>query len=419
MPFPPDDFLSNIFKQQRELANLTKPLANIGNQYTHLYDALNNLQIPAFPELSHLSHIEDILSNSGISQSFFTLQQQIENKLVSLTSLSSELHRLSHTDTFASILASQENLYRIQDQFPHYTDLIELPSARVESVLAAAEAASRLWDTQSLFNELTLSSVSEYQSFVDRQFRTIAHDNDEIAERRLEVTGLSGDLFEAVNASLEIGGALEQNTNFETGKDLPEISTKTNIYGHVNQHIGFVYKNNFTGEIEEDFHKSIPARIVLYGCAITEQIYKINCTSENCGNVPIFKPTAQTMRSCALIPSKIATNELEFNLIIDCLYFLLYEGSGAAKKLVAIVNDSFLQPLWKVKHLRLAARHDIDHGSQSSINKKRKNIRDTYVSLINQPLPIRQGDWQKAQLRIYVEIDLMLQGVIMAMMKNE
>jgi hypothetical protein len=77
-----------------------------------------------------------------------------------------------------------------------------------------------------------------------------------------------------------------------------------------------------------------------------------------------------------------------------------------------------LAPLWKVKHLRLAARHDIDHGSKREIEKKRAKIRDTYVSLIDRPLPIKQSDWQKAQLQIYVEIDLMLQKVIQEIMKG-
>jgi hypothetical protein len=32
--------------------------------------------------------------------------------------------------------------------------------------------------------------------------------------------------------------------------------------------------------------------------------------------------------------------------------------------------------------------------------------------------PVKQGDWQKAQLQIYVEIELMLQEIIQKIMKN-
>ena len=124
------------------------------------------------------------------------------------------------------------------------------------------------------------------------------------------------------------------------------------------------------------------------------------------------------MRACATIPSLIARSESEFYLLIDHLFFLLYEGSGTASRLIPILSESFLEPLWKVKHLRLAARHDINHGARRDVEKKRVKIRDTYISLIARPLPIKQGDWQKAQLQIYVEIDSMLQGIIQEITKN-
>ena len=194
---------------------------------------------------------------------------------------------------------------------------------------------------------------------------------------------------------------IDNNDCFESG-----------IYGHVNQHLGFVYSGRYDGELEASFNNSIPARISYLGYAITEKIYQINTICENNGNDQIFKPTSRTMRACATLPSLIVKSEANFYFLIDHLFFLLYEGSGTAKRLIPIVNDSFLEPLWKVKHLRLSARHDIDHGSPKEIEKKRVKIGNAFLSLIAQPLPIKHGDWQKAQLQIYTELDLMLKRVI-------
>jgi len=254
--------------------------------------------------------------------------------------------------------------------------------------------------------------VAEYQSFVARQYKCLQFDKDLIAERRIEISDLSGGLFELVNASLEIGIAIENKEGYSSTKVFPPEALTSGLYGHVNQHLGFAYSERFEGEIEPSFNKSIPARISCLGFAIIEQILKINSLCENSGQTSIFKPTSKAMMACAMISSKIVCGESEFYTLIDYLFFLLYEGSGEAKRLSPILNDSLLAPLWKVKHLRLSARHDIDHGLKNKIEKNRAKIRDTYMSLISLPLPIKQRDWQKAQLQIYIEIDLMLQKII-------
>jgi hypothetical protein len=234
----------------------------------------------------------------------------------------------------------------------------------------------------------------------------------------MQINDLSGGLFEIINASLDIGVALEGHEEYQSEDVINDEIFRCGLYGQVNQHLGFVYSDHYSGEIETSFNNSIPARISFLGYAITEQIYKINSICENNGQDQVFKPTSLTMRACAIIPSLIARSETDFFFLIDHLFFLLYEGSGTANRLIPILSESLLEPLWKVKYLRLAARHDIDHGTRREIEKKRSKIRDAYVSLIAKPLPIKQGDWQKAQLQIYVEIDLMLQKIIKEITKN-
>jgi hypothetical protein len=413
-----DHWFRRLIEQQRQITKLIDPISESMKKYQKIIDSAKFPLLEYQNDILHKTHINDYLSIVGISESYLSLQKQIENSLGSIDSISRELECIRNSVGFNSILEAQENLYKLQDQFSQNIDLFELPSVRIESVLAAAEATSRLWNPQSFFTDFTLASVAEYQSFIDRQFKCLLYDKDIIAERRMEITELSGDLFEVINASLEIGGAIERQGECQSEEIIHAETFKSGLYGQVNQHLGFVYSDRFSGEIEESFNRSIPARISHLGYAITEQLYTINSLCESNGQAPVFKPTSKTMMACAIIPSLIARNETKFNLLIDYLFFLLYEGSGTAKRLISITNESLLDPLWKVKYLRLAARHDIDHGSEREIEKKRAKIRDTYVSLIAKPLPTKQGDWQKAQLQIYVEIDLMLQKVIKEFMEG-
>jgi len=225
-------------------------------------------------------------------------------------------------------------------------------------------------------------------------------------------------LFEAVNASLEISRAIENDIGHKSIKYEAVTSKKSGLYSHVNQHLGFVYSDRFDGDVEVSFNRSIPARLVYLGYSIIEQIYKINTFSEREKQFLIFKPTTRTMHACGIIASHIASDENTFNLLIDQLYFLLYEGSGSAKRLIPIASDSNLQPIWTLKHLRLSARHDVDHGDRLSIQEKRMNIRNAFTFLLGKVMPITPGDWQRAQLRLYEEIDLMLKTILESMQKQ-
>ena len=419
MAFPPDDhWFQKFIEQQRQVEKLFGPISERIKQHQNLFESI---KLPTFEYQNSIlqqSHLRDYLSIAGFSKDYLSIHQDIEKSLGSISAITNQLEFLKKSTGFESILAAQENLYRFQDQFALTSDLFKLPSVRIESVLAAAEATSRLLSPQNIFSDFTLSSVAEYQSFLSRQYKHLQFDKDIIADRRIQITELSGGLFEIINASIEIGVALENQAEYQSEEIIHDNALKYGLYSQVNQHLGFAYSDRFSGEIETRFDKSTPARICRLGFAITEQIFKINSICETDGKPPVFKPTSQTMRACAIIPSLVARNETEFYQLIDYLFFLLYEGSGTGNRLTSITNISALDPLWKVKHLRLAARHDIDHGSSREIEKKRAKIREAYISLIAQPLPIEQNDWKKAQLQIYIEIDLMLQIIIQEIVKK-
>ncbi len=419
MVFPPDNnWFRKFLEDQRRIEKLLNPFSGITWQHQSLLDSIIFTSLEYHRSILEQAGIRDYLSIAGISNEYLSMQQEIQNRLDSSDAIKKELEILQKSPYFDSVIIAHENIYRFQDEIAEARALYKLPSTRIESVLAAAEATSRMFSPHDFFSSLTLSSVAEYQSFIEKQYKLIQFDKAIIADRRLQITDLSGGIFELTNASLDIGVALGDHEGYQNEEIIDDGIIKPGIYGQVNQHLGFVYSNRYSGKVETSFNNSIPVRISYLGYAITEQIYRINSICENNGQGQIFKPTSQTMRACAIIPSLIVRSENDFYLLIDYLFFLLYEGSGTANRLTPILGDSLLAPLWKVKHLRLSARHDIDHGNRGKIEKKREKIGDAYASLISKPFPVKQGDWQKAQLQIYVEIELMLQEIIQKITKN-
>jgi hypothetical protein len=416
MPYPPYDemMFRKMLEIQRQMDLFYEPMAAgaaLRNQqqieeYLRSVDPLYSYEDLIGPRL------DELLSIAGFPNDFFTLKDQLFQSLDSTSRMQSELDYLKRSAFFDDILAKQIELHHVEEQLPTYIDLIEEPTERIRSVMASAEAAARIWHPPEAFGGLTLALVKDYQSYVDYQFKLSRKDSDEIAGRRIEVTDLCGDLFEAINASLEIGAIVESRRKERLEAEEAAPIGKSNLYSHVNQHLGFVYTRRFKGNVEIPFNRSNPPRSAYLGYSIVQRVYRINVLCEKIGRGPVFKPTSKTMFACGVIPSHIATTEESFNYLIDHLYFLIYEGSGSAKRLTTVTSDEDLQALWTLKHLRLAARHDVDHGHQAEIEAKQSKIREAFNSLGGKAMPSKPKDWQATQVKLYDKIDSMLTVVI-------
>lgn len=412
LTFPNDKWFRKILEEQERMKKLFSPFTDVLHSHQKLLESFGDIQLNRYEtEFLNLS-VKDHLLNAGLSNDILKIQRDIEQSFGSVSSIKKELEYLSTSSAFSSFLSSHEEIYRLQDQYSALLDFQHLPSERIKSVLATAEATARLYDVSDSFSDYTLSSIAQYQGFVEAQCQHLQLDSDLIAQRRLQVTELSGDIFELSNASLDLGASIQAKSEIDKEVITPSVKGEKNIYGHINQHLGFVYSHNYEGDVNESYKNSTPVKIAQTGFSITEKIYQINTISEHNGKAVIFKPTPQTMRACATLPTIIATNEIGFNFLIDHLFFLIYEGSGTAKRLTNIIESENLEPVWKLKQIRLNARHDINHGSTTEIVKKKEKVNNAFMSLISKPIPIRQRDWQTAQLQLYIEIDIMLQKVI-------
>jgi len=113
--------------------------------------------------------------------------------------------------------------------------------------------------------------------------------------------------------------------------------------------------------------------------------------------------------------SMCAVNELSFIVVIDGeslgdfvdhLFFLFYEGAGADNLRYLKAGGGFLEPddcgfLWRLKHLRNNwLRHDIEHGQNGNIEKKRRDLQADLEFYGLRHKPVNEDEFRRLQTAI-------------------
>lgn len=104
-------------------------------------------------------------------------------------------------------------------------------------------------------------------------------------------------------------------------------------------------------------------------------VAQCNEASKTEGQPEIFKPTTRLLEVCADLPWLVASDRTSFADVVDCLYFVFYEGAGKdnlrfLKKQGGPLEDTECDLIWCIKHLRNKwTRHDADHGKDSDIRR--------------------------------------------------
>jgi hypothetical protein len=106
------------------------------------------------------------------------------------------------------------------------------------------------------------------------------------------------------------------------------------------------------------------ARIEELGQNVAQLIPQINSAYSARNGVDLFKITNQTATTLSNLHKPI-NGLVGYEKMIDGLYFLLHEGPGSR---LQHKPESFLD----VNALRTEIRHDVDHGKESDVAKKRK-----------------------------------------------
>lgn len=123
--------------------------------------------------------------------------------------------------------------------------------------------------------------------------------------------------------------------------------------------------------------------------AIREQVYLLNKAYAAAHGEDMFKLTNESSKALANLELLI-TDKQKYGELIDSLYFLVYEGSGACKRLGEPVPDFAMD----VKFLRTAIRHDVDHGDEKEVAKKMKRAGTIFRKYSTKQTPEECGEEQ-------------------------
>ena len=353
--------------------------------------------------------IDQIRRGLGLPSASENSKQDKQNKIADASELSSHLRSVDLPRNVSSEMTSrqseiqslQERIVKILPSKEMFGSL-SLPSELLLKAIDGIRTSCRgvIPNIQAAFK-----LPSEYQRFVSHQLKEAEREDAEICERRILVVGLSSNVMELSQISNEIAMTLNGEMPQETDSDVLKI----NVFSMLDRDLAHLYEKNGNKNVCLEFLDCLPVRVNSLGAAIVELVYRINQYAQRTSGDVVFKPTNKTMYACMQIPNLIADNENDFGLIVDHLFYLIYEGTGAAKRLVGKLKDDQLDPLWRLKHLRLGYRHDVEHGDK--IAEKEMQIGTAYRALIKKPAPVTDADWKKAQLAVYEEQTEMLKLV--------
>lgn len=318
------------------------------------------------------------------------------------------------------------NLVHIREQFDEYVREIEDSQQRIantiSSTIEASFASSRYIDriaeslasTEVLLAQERLSTFSASLAIqIPRAFQVFAAEQASLAgalsslaaSRRALAVDAASELLQSAESGLRLGALMNRLAVATPAVTLPEV----NLFAELSIQLDAVDLEAEELDVEELILESPPAAVATHGERIVKVVYNLNIEAERAGRPLIFKPTTKLMLACSVIPTRLATDEQSFGEVIDQLYFLLYEGSGAAKRLTERASDSGLAPLWRLKHLRLGARHDVDHGDNAE--KKKRDVGVAFQALVGKVQPRSPQEWRLAQVELLRQLAEMLEDL--------
>jgi hypothetical protein len=107
--------------------------------------------------------------------------------------------------------------------------------------------------------------------------------------------------------------------------------------------------------------------------ACRDAIYAVNRKYSAAHGEDLFRMTTESSAALTTI-GEPCRDIAQYGRLVDALYFLVYEGSGACKRMPAPPPEFAMD----VKFLRAAVRHDVDHGDENEVRKKRLRTSEVF-----------------------------------------
>lgn len=324
------------------------------------------------------------------------------------------------------LLELEEKTFQMADRLSMDLE-IPFTSAQLSIIDSISDMAGDKWK-----NLIAPESfLSDYERLVENQHKAIqkAFQKDDFnIEGRLGMldaasrfvdrqVGWTSDFLTAVRSQLEdeweadsevIIDAEVREIEDEAGdKEKTEERVKTpSTLSKIPQYIGYTNRKDVHITPEEGLEKSILVEITEMGKLIVENAMAINQLCEDKNKDKFFKPTDKLITGAVEVATMTCTSRDELGKIIDALYFLLYENLERIKKVVtdsAVRTENIYECIFAVKSIRTDFRHDFEHGKETAIKKKRKEINDCYKKYCGK-IPLKQKDFTLLQKNLFKDI---------------
>ncbi len=311
---------------------------------------------------------------------------------------------------------SEEKTFQMADRLSLDFE-IPFTSAQFSFIDSISDSAGDKWK----YLIASHSFLSDYERLVENQHKAIqkAFEQDDFnIEGRLGMldaaskfvdrqVGWTSDFLNAVRPQLEDECEADSEDIIDAEARGIEDEAKTpSTLSKIPQYIGYTNRKDVRITPEEGLEKSILVEITEMGKLIVEKAMAINQLCEDKNKDKFFKPTDKLITGAVEIATMTCSSRDELGKIIDALYFLLYENLERIKKVVtdsAVRNENVYDCIFAVKSIRTDFRHDYEHGKETAIKKKRKEINDCYKKYCGK-IPLKQKEFTLLQKNLFKDI---------------
>ena len=343
-------------------------------------DLISHLRMPS--HLSTFAEIAKSLQSSGVSQLIATIQQEHRllaavarpnllfadamNQMAQLQSITESLTAPYHA--IQEIMRSQASVFEaLSSQYSEATMAWSLASIG----LATRMSDIGLLAQREMLSARLLNVPNVYAEFVRHTTERLAADpSPEIATR------LRSSLNLAEQQLLEITDCVSAFVSLPEDDEEPDGNRVLDA-PFVQQDELLLYES-----VGDEYDtaaltaKSSTAQTVEQGRRVLELVTQCNEAGKTSDfGLEIFKPTTRLMTVFNDLSWITASDRLRFGDVIDCLYFIFYEGAGKDNlrfldKHGGPLTDADCDLIWCIKHLRNKwLRHDADHGKEKENQK--------------------------------------------------
>ena len=222
-------------------------------------------------------------------------------------------------------------------------------------VLGLMRLASKIVDS-SAKSDVAETIGAFYRRF-DQELRSNSEASPEVADFQL------GQFQKTISGNLTSGAVIKQRENILLKRYIrfsPEMASE------------------FQSEVISD--ADVSADVETYSESIFELVTRFNAQHSTDTGKDGIKLTTKVVKSLKDIGNPVDSLN-SYGELIDSLYFLFYEGTAEGARFGSEI-PAFVQD---IRLLRTGIRHDVDHGKQTNIKKKKIAIGDTFSKFSGGP----------------------------------